>query len=75
VILTIGLGVGASAASFDRARIATVLRPLPFKDSDRLAQSRCATGATAFQRLHAAGRRRVAAERNAQQRLRRRTRF
>lgn len=37
VILTIGLGVGASAASFD-ALDRTVLRPLPFKDSDRLAQ-------------------------------------
>jgi putative ABC transport system permease protein len=36
VVATLGLGLGASAAAFD-ALDRTVLRPLPFADSDRLA--------------------------------------
>ena len=36
VIVTLGLGIGASAAAFD-ALDRTVLRPMPFADSDRLA--------------------------------------
>ena len=53
VILTIGLGVGASAASFD-ALDRTVLRPLPFKDSDRLAQVSMRDKRNSFSTPHAA---------------------